>query len=343
MDSGEECDNGNQVGCSFDCRVDTGFKCTSVSGFPSVCGFCGNSIVEKGEECDNSNGFGCSKDCEVDAGFFCRGISPSICYRSNPVCGNSIIEIGEVCDDGNKVAGDGCGLTCLIEDGFNCTGEPSKCSKKSENSPNCGNSVFEPENNEQCDNGNNQGCLDCAIQKDWECFNKRGLPSTCWPEVVIPHCGNGVYEPALNEICDDGNVANGDGCNYFCQVEFGWVCYDNKNCVNIAHQNLFCGNGNVEQFYGETCDDGNVIDGDGCSSFCKVEDGWKCQANPMMNKSYCSREFSYCGNGVVDGRETCDDGFPLRNWDGCDVNCRIEPGWNCATSLISLISRCWPL
>jgi len=30
----------------------------------------------------------------------------------------------------------------------------------------------------------------------------------------------------------------------------------------------------------ESCDDGNLIDGDGCSSDCGVERGWKCQFGP---------------------------------------------------------------
>jgi cysteine-rich repeat protein len=32
-------------------------------------------------------------------------------------------------------------------------------------------------------------------------------------------CGNGVIEPALNETCDDGNVADGDGCPQDCHVD----------------------------------------------------------------------------------------------------------------------------
>lgn len=45
---------------------------------------------------------------------------------------------------------------------------------------------------------------------------------------------------------------------------------------NTALQ-VFCGNKIVEP--GEECDDGNFIDGDGCSSVCRVE----------------------CGNGLLEG------------------------------------------
>lgn len=45
VDSGEQCDNKNQPGCSFGCKIDQGYNCTSVPGRISVCSFCGNGIV----------------------------------------------------------------------------------------------------------------------------------------------------------------------------------------------------------------------------------------------------------------------------------------------------------
>ena len=91
----------------------------------------------------------------------------------------------------------------------------------------------------------------------------------CLPK-VIPYCGNGVYEPAIGEICEDGNTVAGDGCDNICQVEFGWVCAGNKNCVNLKDPKLkdYCGNGTLEKVYGEVCDDGNKNNGDGCSESC---------------------------------------------------------------------------
>lgn len=39
-----------------------------------------------------------------------------------------------------------------------------------------------------------------------------------------------------------------------------------------------CGNGRVD--FGEYCDDGNLQDGDGCSSYCSWEPGFKCTGSP---------------------------------------------------------------
>jgi MYXO-CTERM domain-containing protein len=80
-----------------------------------------------------------------------------------------------------------------------------------------------------------------------------------------------------------------------------------------------CGNGN--RHVNEDCDDGDLMDGDGCSSQCAIEDGWSCTGNP----SVCT---DTCGNGVRDAGEQCDDGN-LMDGDGCAPSCREEPFWVC--------------
>ena len=94
-------------------------------------------------------------------------------------------------------------------------------------------------------------------------------------------CGDGIVESP--EACDDGNMANGDGCSNMCTVESGWSCSGTTSiCVPIA----VCGNGIVES--GETCDDGNTVNGDGCNNTCTVQSGWSCTGSP----SVCSNTLS---------------------------------------------------
>jgi len=65
-----------------------------------------------------------------------------------------------------------------------------------------------------------------------------------------------------------------------------------------------CGNGILEA--PEECDDGNFVDGDGCSSTCELE--------------------AICGDGVINQpSEECDDGNNIDN-DGCSAICIIECG-----------------
>lgn len=61
-----------------------------------------------------------------------------------------------------------------------------------------------------------------------------------------------------------------------------------------------CGDGVKEG--DEECDDGNTVDGDGCSSQCELE---------------------FCGDGIRNGDEECDDGNN-QDGDGCTSQCQLE-------------------
>src|SRR5262249_47249483 len=89
---------------------------------------------------------------------------------------------------------------------------------------------------------------------------------------------------------------------------------------------------------GEDCDDGNKINGDGCTSKCKIEKGWYCdEADLTTMKSTC---VTHCGDAMmVASQEDCDDGN-LDNLDGCDGTCAVEPGYFCYGGSIDNPSKC---
>jgi len=89
-----------------------------------------------------------------------------------------------------------------------------------------------------------------------------------------------------------------------------------------ASQAPGCGNSVVD--VGESCDDGNGQSGDGCSSACAVEPGYKC----TVTGAACVA--AACGDGIVAGTEDCDDGNAA-NSDGCSSICRLEDGFACPT------------
>lgn len=68
-------------------------------------------------------------------------------------------------------------------------------------------------------------------------------------------CGDGIR--TSDEICDDGNAVNGDGCS--------------RDCLSDET----CGNGIIDGIVGEQCDDGATSgygrSGDGCNSTCAIE------------------------------------------------------------------------
>ena len=77
-----------------------------------------------------------------------------------------------------------------------------------------------------------------------------------------------------------------------------------------------CGDG-VLTVPDEQCDDGNNLDGDGCSANCTIEE--------------------FCGDGIVNGDEACDDGNN-NDGDGCSANCTIEA--YCGDGILNVGEQC---
>ena len=72
-----------------------------------------------------------------------------------------------------------------------------------------------------------------------------------------------------------------------------------------------CGNGILEA--GETCDDSNIDNLDGCSAECQIEPGFICSMTP----SKCD---PICGDGIVVKGEVCDEG-QIFDVKGCKDDC----------------------
>ena len=63
-----------------------------------------------------------------------------------------------------------------------------------------------------------------------------------------------------------------------------------------------CGNGFVEG--GEACDDGNKINGDGCSAGCTIETGWTCTFSDPIYLGFSS--CTETKDGIWRGDLACD-------------------------------------
>jgi len=139
-----------------------------------------------------------------------------------------------------------------------------------------------------------------------------GVPQDLKDAPPTPSCADGVLDD--DEACDDGGMANDDGCGSNCRyVEPGFVCPDpGEPCRAFAK----CGDALL--VFPEQCDDGGVLAGDGCSATCKFEIGWTCDGSP----STCMA--TVCGDGQMQGTETCEEpgGLPF---DGCGITCQAEP------------------
>jgi cysteine-rich repeat protein len=206
------------------------------------------------EECDDhntANGDGCSADCRTE--------SPAA------VCGDGSVGPGEGCDDSNTTAGDGCSAACLKED--------------------CGDGDFDA--NEECDDGNTVSGDGCDLFCRAEFRASAGFGS----------CGDGVINGgASGDQIAPSSVPNtdleSDLAAVFSQVPAGGsvtaaFCLaggvDSALSGSLANLKTaiddcrafygasigVCGNGHHNA--GESCDDGNLEDGDGCSAACATE------------------------------------------------------------------------
>lgn len=129
--------------------------------------------------------------------------------------------------------------------------------------------------------------------------------------VPIGGCGDGVV--SSDEVCDDGNIENGDDCNATCTT------------------GLYCGNGFVD--VEEECDPG-IRESPGCDSDCtfvrcgdyhvNAAAGEECDTgNSNPNSSACngsSCKLSRCGDSYFNpsAGEECDTGGETQ---ACDDDC----------------------
>lgn len=113
-------------------------------------------------------------------------------------------------------------------------------------------------------------------------------------------------------------VVAANDMDYGCDL---WIEVTNislSNGENTVNHN--CNNGIIED--GEECDDGNNIDGDGCSAVCTIET----QPEPEPTSECVSGDIKSCDTGQVGvcivGTQTCVQGF----WDSCvqDVQSSAE-------------------
>ncbi len=248
----------------------------------------------------------------------------------NP-CGNGSPDSGEQCDDGNTRSGDGCS-SCRNDTGWVCTGFPGACQTL------CGDSIRV--GTEQCDDGNitdNDGCsrictLETATSSaafSSSAFSTLTLSSSSAPP--SPSCGNTRLDEG--EQCERGAAA--------CPI--GWACdYYSCQCNPLSissvappfsapadpfiEEAFVCGNGTPDP--GEQCDDGNTLDGDGCSAFCSVEYGAPSPSSlypsaPISSAPVppSSSSFFRCGNGVFEPGEQCELGYPCSGGMFCSGSC----------------------
>src|SRR5512133_2372024 len=211
---------------------------------------------------------------------------------------------GVVCPGGKKCTKDGKG--CMDADAT------------------CGNGTREGD--EVCDEGdlNDGGECSSDCKSNYTCGNKLidGVVTGAVTRVdhVLPS-----DDPRIEE-CDDGTETA--TCNQ--SPDAAKSVRPPTDCKRAR-----CGDRYVNKARGEVCDDGNEVDGDGCSHDClslsvcgnKITDpGEVCDDGNFTPGDGCSADCKSdetCGNGTVDAAkgEICDDDNTVGG-DGCSANCK---------------------
>jgi cysteine-rich repeat protein len=138
----------------------------------------------------------------------------------------------------------------------------------------------------------------------------------CRTNCKLPVCGDGIQDSG--EQCDDP-AGNSDDPNRACRLD----CTPRR-----------CGDGIHDNNFGEQCDDGNNVNGDGCSSTCQLEAvcpdrvGATCQNAKGFSITFCGQDASAnCAphGGPAPGAQLQhDEGSALIGNDRCTVETHCE-------------------
>jgi cysteine-rich repeat protein len=280
INGAEACDDGNLIpgdGCSPGCKVEVGFQCT---GSPSVCAtVCGDGAQGGTEQCDDGNnkdGDGCSSTCTVETGFSCSGTTPTVCA---PICGDKIVVGTEKCDDGNTVNGDCCSSACQPEPGCEIEANDTLATAndfaalasnkkiKAFITPASDVDYFKvvvPSGGQSA--SITAQTLDGAISGDTCASNKLDTILTVYDANNVQLATNNDFG---GNFCSKVVVSGLSPGTYYVAVKNFSTTTTYSYTLQVDVTLSICGNGTKD--FGEQCDDGNLTDGDGCSSACKLE------------------------------------------------------------------------
>jgi len=244
---------------------------------------CGNGTQDRFEQCDDGNrqsGDGCSEQCHVEADLSVEVLPPDVEESTTGSNGRKRLEYRVVVQNLGPTAVDSYQLRTgpLPKLTFNAERSSLKtCSVQTDSSVLCA-----------------MQSLPVSGKTYFDLIFDTSMYTSNWPETIDfrirpyapqidtltiddPHPENNVGQA----LCGNGALDAGEECD-----RGGWnsdyhmLFRDPPWCMNdCTIKQEGCGDGRLLSW--EVCDDGNLADGDGCSSVCAVEAGWTCTGSPL--------------------------------------------------------------
>ncbi len=299
IEGSEVCDDGGTVagdGCSNTCNVESGFVC---SGTPSVCTpiVCGNNVVEAGEQCDHGSQNGTvGNACDSSCHFAGPTSSFTVTPDSNPVTANVtdgqtgalIMRFsGTVGTGGNVLLGK---IALKAASGSVTDAQNYTLTMRPSGSPPSAAVVLK------------SGVVGTVVFQNFGLGNVNTVTlsgSTTYLFDVFADVSPTPQHRTLQLAFDTGaslyvSVDDGTIAGMGYNVATNGACSTTPCAVQVTTgPNILwtispipvCGNGLKEA--GEACDDGALVNGDGCSDTCTVVGEFHCSGSaPTVCVSY---------------------------------------------------------
>ena len=118
-----------------------------------------------------------------------------------------------------------------------------------------------------------------ATETGWKCTGGSITSVDIWTDI----CGDGIRFSSNSAYWDDGNMKSSDGCSRNWTIETGWKC-TGGTITSSDNWTEICGDGIRFNSNSKYWDDGNLINGDGCTSACNIESGFTCTGGSATSK-----------------------------------------------------------
>ncbi len=273
VDAGEVCDQGSLNGQPLHCNA-------TCSGYTAP--ICGNGLIESGnyghEQCDDANvigGDGCSATCQIE---------PQTCH--SPL--DYVNKQGQTGPDGALSLSDATEFTKFYEAAYGATSTQPTFNTKADVLSDgvinggdylCAQRYYGNAGPVSCQLDCNNLCQNpLDYNRDYFINLTDGVRFTDYylnKKTTSTPDGSATATRYLADINTNGRVDYGD---YLCAHD--QLAQSRYQCpIQCAP---VCGDATIQRRQGETCDDGNNANGDGCSSLCRIESN-QCDAPVLLD------------------------------------------------------------